>query len=203
MRRRLVYSLALLFAVASIAGVASFGVNANSVKGVAIGEVVPDFKAADLNGTPASLSSVKGKNGTVLIFVSVQCPVSNAYNERMEKLALDYKDKGINVVGIYPNATESLDAIKNHVAEAKFSFTILRDEGNKVADQLNASFTPEVYVVDAGGKLVYHGRIDNQKDPDKVSSNDLRAALDEVLAGRPVQKPTAAAFGCTIKRAKA
>src|SRR5258708_25534459 len=66
----------------------------------AIGTVIEDFKLPDIDGAERSLKSLTGKNGAVLIFISVQCPVSNGYNERMEKLAQDYKARGINVVGI-------------------------------------------------------------------------------------------------------
>jgi len=66
---------------------------------------------------------------------------------------------------------------------------------------LGATRTPEAYVLDASSKLVYHGRIDNSQKLDRVTSNDLRDALDALLAGKPIQKTTAVAFGCTIKRA--
>ena len=75
----------------------------SSVSGVAIGETVNDFTLPDVEGQKHSLSSLRGKNGTALIFVSVQCPVSNAYNARMAQLAADYKAKGINVIGINSN----------------------------------------------------------------------------------------------------
>src|ERR687894_1449789 len=78
----------------------------------AIGATIEDFTLPDVDNKERSLKSLAGKNGTVLIFVSVQCPVSNAYNERMEKLAQDYKARGINVIGINANATESVDAVK-------------------------------------------------------------------------------------------
>ncbi|MGB7924225.1 MAG: redoxin domain-containing protein [Pyrinomonadaceae bacterium] len=172
-----------------------------SAPGAVIGSVVAEFKLSDTNGTQHSLSSLKGKNGTVLIFVSTRCPVSNGYNERMEKLAQDYKARGVNVIGINANAKETADDIKAHAAENKLTFMILKDKGNKVADQLDAGVTPEVYLLDAGNKLVYHGRIDNHKNPEMVTANDLRDAIDATLAGKPIQKAEASAFGCSIKRA--
>jgi thiol-disulfide isomerase/thioredoxin len=147
------------------------------------------------------LKSLKGKNGTVLIFIAVQCPVSNAYNERMEKLAQEYKDKGVAVIGINANSTEDAAAVKAHAAEKHLTFTILKDPGNKIADKLGAARTPEAYFLDANNKLLYHGRIDNSQNPDAIESNDLRQALDSALAGKPVDKPEAKAFGCSIKRA--
>jgi peroxiredoxin len=200
MRKHLAYLILVVFAVASAFSIALTNATANVSKGVSVGETISDFKAADLEGNELSLASVKGKNGTVLIFISVQCPVSNAYNQRMEELAEVYRAKGVNVVGIYPNATESVDAIKRHSSENKFTFKILKDNGNKVADQLGANHTPEVYLLDASGKLVYQGRIDNQKNAAMVTSTDLRDAIDATLAGKPVAKSKAAAFGCSIKR---
>ena len=165
-----------------------------------IGSTIADFTLPDAGGTAHSLSSLEGKNGTVLIFVAVQCPVSNAYNERMEKLAQDFKARGINVVGINANSTESAADVKDHAAKNNLTFTILKDNGNKVADLLGATRTPEAYFLDAGNKLLYHGRIDNSRDITQVNSSELRDALEATLAGKPVPKATANAFGCSIKR---
>jgi peroxiredoxin len=166
-----------------------------------IGATIDEFTLPDVNGKDHSLASLKGKNGTVLIFISVQCPISNAYNERMEKLAQDYKARGINVVGINSNVTEPSDSVKAHAATNKLTFVILKDNGNKIADALGATKTPETYFLDPSNKLLYHGRIDNNKDLAQVNTSDLRLALDAALAGKPIEKTTAMAFGCTIKRA--
>lgn len=167
----------------------------------AIGAIIGDFTLPDAEGKSHALSSLEGKNGTVLIFVATKCPVSNAYNERMEKLAQDYKAKGINVVGINSNVAELAADVKAHAAANKLSFPILKDTGNKIADQLGASVTPEAFFLDASNKLMYHGRLDNNRDTSQVNANDLRDALDAALAGKPIAKTFAVAFGCTIKRA--
>jgi peroxiredoxin len=171
-----------------------------SLPGPEIGTTISNFKLPNVNGELSSLASLKGKNGTVLIFIAVKCPVSNAYNERMEKLAQDYQARGINVIGINSNATEPTDSVKQHASEHQFTFPILKDDGQKIADTLGAQHTPEAFLLDANNKLVYRGRIDNSKNAAMVSSNDLRDAMEEVLAGRPVTKTQARAFGCTIKR---
>jgi len=201
MKRLLSYSLIIACSTLLLVGGLVSPVGAKGLEPVKIGTVVPEFKAVDLSGTERTLSSLKGKNGTVLIFIAVECPISNAYNERMEKLAEDYRAKGVNVVGINSNATEPMSAVKNHASQQKFTFTIVKDAGNRIADQLGAEHTPEAYLLDSTGKLVYHGRIDNQKNASMVSANDLRDAIDAVLEGKPVAKPTALAFGCSIKRA--
>ena len=188
--------------VIGFAAVAGSGRTSNDLPAPpAIGTMIDDFKLPDVDGKEHSLNSLKGKSGTVLIFIATKCPVSNAYNERMEKLAQEYRAKGINVIGINSNVTEPAAEVKSHAAEKHLTFTILKDDGNKIADRLGATRTPEVYALDASGKLVYHGRIDNSQNPANISSNDLREALDSLLAGKPIQKTTGAAFGCTIKRA--
>jgi peroxiredoxin len=165
-----------------------------------IGSTISDFTLPDASGAAHSLASLKGKNGTVLIFVAVQCPVSNAYNERMQKLAQDYKARGVNVIGINANSTESAADVKGHAEKNNLTFTILKDNGNKVADNLGATRTPEAYFLDANNKLLYHGRIDNSRDATQVETSELRDALEATLAGKPVAKATANAFGCSIKR---
>jgi peroxiredoxin len=198
------YALPLFLAailIVAIAAVAGSGRSTGDLPAPpAIGTVIDDFTLPDADGASHSLASLKGKNGTVVIFIATKCPVSNAYNDRMEKVFEDYKAKGINVVGINANSTEPAAEVKAHAAEKGLKFTILKDDGNKIADRLGAFATPEAYVLDAKGKLVYHGRIDNSRDPAGIQTNDLRDALNEVLAGKAVTKTEAKAFGCTIKR---
>jgi peroxiredoxin len=197
------FALSLLLA-AAFAVITTGNALANSAdvpEPPAIGATIADFTLPDADGKERSLSSLKGKNGTVFIFVAVQCPVSNAYNERMEKLAQDYKARGITVVGINSNTGEAADAVKAHASANKLTSVILKDNGNKIADSFGASKTPEAYFLDANNKLAYHGRIDNNRDVAQVATSELRDALDAALAGKPVAKTLAAAFGCSIKRA--
>src|SRR6266516_5393932 len=204
MKRQHAFSLLLatllVLVGAVMAGSGSTGDDATLVA-PPIGATIEDFKLPDADGKEHSLNSLKGKNGSVLIFISVQCPISNAYNERMEKLAQDYGSRGVTIIGINANNTEPADAVKAHAAEKHLTFPILKDPGNKIADRLGATRTPETYFLDANNRLLYHGRIDNSKDESQIESRDLREALDAALAGKPIQKTTATAFGCTIKRA--
>jgi peroxiredoxin len=186
--------------IIAFAAVAGSGSTSDLPAPPAIGTMIDDFKLPDADGAEHSLKSLAGKNGAVLIFIATKCPVSNAYNDRMEKLAQDYKVKGINVIGINSNNTEPAAEVKSHAGEKHLTFTILKDDGNKIADRLGATRTPEAYVIDASGKLVYHGRIDNAQNTANVQSNDLRDALDEMLGGKPITKTGGAAFGCNIKR---
>jgi peroxiredoxin len=188
----------LIIALAAVAGSGTGEVPAPP----AIGTVIDDFKLPDTSGADHTLKALVGDKGAVLIFIATRCPVSNAYNDRMQKLAEDYKAKGISVVGINSNVTEPVAEVKSHATEKGLTFTILKDDGNKIADRLGATHTPEAYVLDANMKLVYHGRIDNAQRIEGVTANDLRDALDEMLAGKAITKTGGAAFGCSIKRAE-
>ena len=167
---------------------------------IAIGDTLEDFKLVDVNGKEQSFNNLKGKNGAIIVFLSIQCPVVRGYNERINKLAEDYQAKGINFIGINSNSTETPEEIKSHAAE-HYKFPVLIDKGNVIADKLNATATPEMYFFDAKNTLIYHGAIDNDRSGNNVSANFLRVALDENLAGKPVTKAETKAFGCTIKRA--
>ena len=196
-----VYLVLASFVIIALAAVAGSGRNPSDLPAPpAIGTTIDDFKLPDADGAGHSLKALTGKNGAVIIFVATKCPVSNAYNDRMEKLAQDYKARGINVIGINSNNTEPASEVKSHAGEKHLTFTILKDDGNKIADRLGATRTPEAYLIDASGKLVYHGRIDNSQNTANITANDLREALDELLAGKPVSKTGGAAFGCSIKR---
>ena len=198
------YAISLFVAsllIVALAAIAGSGRNATDLPAPpAIGAMIEDFKLPDADGAQHTLNSLKGKNGAVIIFIATRCPVSNGYNDRMEKLAQDYQSKGINVIGINSNSTEPASEVKSHATEKHLTFAILKDDSNKIADRFGANHTPEAYVIDASGKLVYHGRIDNSQKIEAITSNDLREALDAVLAGKPIQKTTSVAFGCSIKR---
>jgi peroxiredoxin len=167
---------------------------------VAVGQAVADFTLPDINGQTHSLANLKGPKGVLLIWISVQCPYSNGYNARMEALHRDYSAKGIPVVGINSNRTEPVEKIREHAKQTGFTFTILKDEGNRIADYFGASVTPEAYLLDSGNVLRYHGRLDADHKDAGLNSGELRAALDELLGGKVIANTGKKAFGCTIKR---
>jgi peroxiredoxin len=201
MKRNLSFLLASFFVIAGAIFATGARAEGEIPEPPAIGATIEDFTLPGVDNKERSLKSLAGKNGTVLLFIAVQCPVSNAYNERMEKLAADYKAKGIAVIGINSNVAEDAAAVKAHAEQNKLSFPILKDPGNKIADRLGAKVTPEAYFIDAGNKLLYHGRIDNARNAAQLETSDLRNALDAALAGKAVEKTEAKAFGCSIKRA--
>jgi peroxiredoxin len=194
---RVVFALAALALAAP--GVPSRA-EGNEPAPVKLGATVEDFKLPDATGREHTLASLRGKAGTVLIFVSTRCPVSNMYNERMQKFAEEYKSKGVAVVGINSNVPEGADEIRSHAAEKGLTFPILKDAGARVADRLGATRTPEAFFLDAQNRLVYHGALDNAQNPVMVNTHHLRNALDAVLSGKAVERPEVKAFGCTIKR---
>lgn len=180
--------------------VSLFAVSAANAQVPKIGSAIDSFTLPDTIGKTQSLDSLKGKNGTVVVFLSAQCPVVRGYHERINQIAADYQAKGINFIGINSNVTESLEWVKSNIAEYGYKFPVLIDKGNVLADKLGATVTPEVYYLDAKNVLLYHGAIDNDRSGRNVSESYLKTAFDASLSGKKVERPTANAFGCSIKR---
>lgn len=165
-------------------------------------KVFKDFRLSDYNGKEYALTDFKENKAIIVMFIATRCPISNDYNQRMAKVYADYKDKGVTFLGINSNKQEDVEEIKEHAEENGLDFVILKDWENKIADVFDASFTPEIYVLSPKFELLYHGRIDDSRKESKVEKQDLRAALDEILAGKEVSVKETKAFGCTIKRVK-
>ena len=178
-----------------------FGVSAAAAQVPAIGSTMENFSLPDINGKTQTLNDLKGKNGAVLVFLSAQCPVVRGYVERINQLAANYQAQGINFVGINSNATEDLNWVKSNATEYGFKFPVLVDKGNVLADRLGATVTPETYYVDAKSTLLYHGAIDNDRSGKNVTDTYLKTAFDASLTGKRVERTSASAFGCSIKRA--
>lgn len=139
---------------------------------------------------------------SVVMFVSAQCPVSNAYNDRMIQLFRDYSPRGVQFIFVNANFNETVAEIESHRRASGFPFPVYRDPDSVAADRLGATVTPEAFLFDSEGKLLYRGHIDDSRNPARIKTSSLRLALDQALAGRPVLKPETKAFGCTIKRKK-
>ena len=191
-------SILLILALAAFVSWANVG----SAGDFAVGTVLEDFKLTDTNGAEQSFNKLKGEKGTILVFLSAQCPVVKSYNPRIAAFAKSYNAKGINVVGVNSNATESLEWVKSNAAE-NYDFPVLIDKGNVLADKLGATVTPEIYFFDEKGKLLYKGAIDNDRSGENVTNNYLQDAVDAKSAGKAIAKTSANAFGCSIKRVEA
>ena len=166
----------------------------------AIGSTVESFTLPDINGSNQTLKDLSGKNGAVVVFLSAQGPVVRGYVSRINQLAADYQARGINFIGINSNATEDLNWVKSNATEYGYKFPVLIDKGSVLADKLGATVTPEVYYVDSNGKLLYHGAIDNDRSGKNVTETFLKAAFEASLNGKRIERTSANAFGCTIKR---
>lgn len=167
----------------------------------AAGTKLENFTLPDLSGAEQALDKLEGENGAVLVFVSAQCPVVKSYNERINEVADELKAKGINLIGINSNATESLDWVKSHASDVGYKFPVLIDKGNVLADKLGATVTPEFFYFDKENVLLYHGALDNDRSAKNVTTNYLRDALDAARAKQPIKTAKTNAIGCSIKRA--
>ena len=170
--------------------------------GPQVGAPAPAFNLTTLDGQAFSLAdAAKAHKAVVVMFIATQCPYSNAYNDRMRDMAAAYAKRDVLFVGVNSNKTEPAAEVASHAKKHGFAFPLMKDPENKVADLYDARHTPEIYVVDSQGVLRYHGRIDeNYENPAGVTSPDLKNALEEMLAGKPIQKAETKAFGCSIKR---
>ena len=168
--------------------------------GLEIGATVESFSLPDTEGKTQTLDGLKGKKGTVVVWLSAQCPVVKAYKDRINEIAAEAQANGINFVGINSNVTEDLNWVKSNATEFGYKFPILIDKGNVLADKWGATVTPEVYYFDGKNVLLYHGAIDNDRSGKNIQERYLKTAFDSALGGKKIEKTRANAFRCTIKR---
>jgi len=162
---------------------------------------VADFGLPDVQtGKTRALSTLRaGKKATVIVFVSTACPVSNAYENRLARLAAVYQPRGVAFLGINANATETAAQAGAHVRARSTPFPVVKDEG-AIAGRFQATRTPEVFVLNENGVLAYHGAVDDSQNENGVKTRYVQAALDALLAGRPVPTKTTKPVGCAITR---
>ena len=166
-----------------------------------LGSHVTNFSLQDVEGKKVSFDDLKG-SVTVVTFISTICPISNAYDDRMNAIYKDYSAKGVKFIFVNANSNESPKEVQSHAKDVGFMFPVYKDVGNAAADQFGASVTPESFVIDNSGIVRYHGQIDDSRNAARVKVQGLRQALDAVLAGRAVDIKETKAFGCTIKRVR-
>lgn len=171
------------------------------------GQQVANFTLPDSQDNKVSLSDFQDRQIVVLAFLGTECPLAKLYAPKLDRLAAEYGKQAVAVIGIYSNAHDSISEIAAFARQHKLSFPQLKDSHNALADQVGAERTPEVFVLDRKRQVRYQGRIDDQYGVgfirDKVSRLDLKAAIDELLAGKPVSQPRTEAVGCLIGRVKA
>jgi peroxiredoxin len=195
-----------LIGLATLTAVAAWGLGPNSGEknktkpAVSAGKALGKIAFSDLTGKAYSAQDIAAHKASVFLFVSGQCPVSNVYTPRMNALAAAYGAKGVQVFAVYSDRQESASDITRHAKEHGLTFPVVKDSTNVLADRLGAKMTPEAVVVDASGTVRYRGRIDDNSVATRVSVHDLDAALEAVLAGKPVAHPEVLAVGCAIRR---
>ena len=155
--------------------------------------------AITTKGKPAWFSVAKSK-ATVFFFIATDCPIANRYAPEISRIAKSYALKGVLLYRVYVTAKPT--EVVRHGQEFKLNFPAVLDSRRKLVQATGVKVTPEVAVLNSAGILVYRGRIDNQNIEHgsirKDYRRDLRVALDEVLAGKPVSQPEAAAIGCFL-----
>jgi peroxiredoxin len=165
-----------------------------------IGGPVPSFSVKDVNGKTA-VALPAGKKGAAVFFLSVDCPTSIAYEERIARLASDPAYKDVQFLGLFPNQGERTEVIKLRADERKFPFPVARDMRNALANHFGVTVTPTVWALDAKGNAVYSGAIDDNQDAALVKQRYLKDALDSILGEKPVATSESRAVGCDLKKA--
>jgi peroxiredoxin len=180
---------------------------ASHARGLQIGAPIPaaDAQMENVDGRFLSIADAHGEKGTLVIFACNHCPWVQAWQTRMVTLGNEYRGKGIGVVCVNSNdpsayPTDSLAAMKQVAVREGYHFPYVVDATSDVARAFGASRTPEAFLFDRTGHLVYHGAIDdNAHQPEQVEHRYLRDALDALLAGRPIGAAEVPFIGCTIK----
>ena len=161
----------------------------------------------DVDGRETRLFTPAGK-GTVLVFVSTDCPISNTYAPEIQKLCARYRADGIACVLVYEDLKPGADDVRRHLAEYRYRDVQAVIDGDRtIARRAGATITPQAVVIDPTGAIRYRGRIDNfyaalGKPRRRTTVHDLRDALDAMLAGKPVPHPETEALGCYISFAR-
>ena len=174
---------------------------------IQLGSPAPDFSLPEpLTSRLLTLKDFQGKQALLVMFICNHCPYVIHVNQGIVALAKDYQEKGVGFVAISSNDVENYpadapDKMKVHAGQEGYTFPYLYDETQEVAKAYDAACTPDFYVFDGNRRLVYRGQMDGSRPGSgvPVTGEDLRAALDAVLAGGAVtdmQRPSA---GCNIK----
>jgi thiol-disulfide isomerase/thioredoxin len=201
--------LAHTFVAIAIGTAAAAASAAESSGGLVLGSKAPEAaaktKMKNVDGKMLSIADVAGKSGTLVVFTCNHCPFAKDWEQRIVELANTYAGKGIGVVLVNANdpATHPEDGYDEMQARARsrgMKVPYVVDATSGVARAFGASVTPEAFLFDKGGKLAYHGTIDdNRKQPDKVKARYLKDALDAVVAGKAPPVPETKGLGCGIK----
>lgn len=181
---------------------------------LAIGSKAIDFSLPATDGKTYSLKDFSSSKLLLIIFTCNHCPTAQAYEERLKQMVIDYGKKGVAIVAISPNdptavsldemgytdVGDSFEEMKIRAKDAQFNFPYLYDgENSLLSKKYGPQATPHVFIFDKDRTLRYSGRIDDGEKPGTAKTHDAIAALDDLLAGRPVAVEKTKTFGCSIK----
>ena len=172
-----------------------------------LGTKAPQFKLFDtVSGQTLALESLKGKQGTVIMFICNHCPFVVHVNEELVAMANEYSSKGIGFIAISSNDAENYpqdapEKMTSHAQENNYPFPYLYDESQAVAKAYDAACTPDLYLFNQDLKLVYRGQLDSSRPGNgiPVTGEDLRNALNCLLLGKENTKTQKPSIGCNIK----
>ncbi len=174
---------------------------------LALGTMAPDFSLPDVvSGNTISRDQAAGERGLLVMFLCAHCPFVQHVNQQLGRLGRDYAGRGLGIVAISSNDAktypdDSPDGLRRQAVEYGFQFPYLFDESQNVARAYEAACTPDFFLFDADMKLAYRGQLDGSRPGNGVAvdGRDLRAAMDQVLAGKPVAAEQKPSIGCGIK----
>ena len=173
---------------------------------LALGTKAPAFRLADPHGKWVSSDDFKDSAALLVVFMCNHCPYVKHIRSKFAELAKEYQARGVAVVGINSNDAESYpddrpEKMADEIKRVGYTFPYLYDESQEVAKAYRAACTPDFYLFDRDRLLVYRGQFDDSRPGNErpVTGADLRAALDAVLAGRPVASNQRPSLGCNIK----
>jgi peroxiredoxin len=172
-----------------------------------LGTPAPDFHLPDVvSGRTINLSTFAGKKALLVMFISRHCPYVQHVKAELAKIGTDYAAQPVGIVAISPNFVEQYpdDApafLAEMAAELGITYPVCYDESQEVAKAYEAACTPDIYLFDENRHLVYRGQLDGSRPQNgvPVTGQDLRAALDAVIVGRPVSADQRPSLGCNIK----
>jgi peroxiredoxin len=170
----------------------------------ALAQTAPQFTLPGVDGRDHSLDDYGDAPLLALVQSCNHCPYVQAWEGRLIAVQRDYADRGLRVVAISSNDVaahpeDSLEQMRIRSQQQGFNFDYLYDESQDIARALGSERTPEVFLYDAGRRLVYHGAIDDNRDETAVTTDYLRDALDAVLAGQSPAVADTPPVGCTVK----
>jgi peroxiredoxin len=172
-----------------------------------LGTLAPDFALPDVvTGMTVSRRDISGPAGMLVMFICRHCPFVKHVQDELAKIGRDYAGRGIGIVAISSNDVtshpeDSPTKLGYQAQELEFNFPYLFDESQDVARAYDAQCTPDFFLYDGQGKLVYRGQLDDSRPGNDVpvTGRDLRASLDAVIAGRTPSTEQRPGIGCNIK----